>query len=323
MQRGYRSLFWPILLIGVGLLWLLANLGVIQPINILALLRLWPILLIVIGLDLLIGRKSPVVGGLIGLAAVAAVVVLLLFGKTLGISAPAGTKTERFVDPIGQATSANIDLYLAERHSNIKALSSTTDLFDATLTHPGTIEFLTTGTTERNIRLSQTMNDSWAIMDVTPGDWEIGLSPKLPIDLTIDGGSGSNEFDLSGLMLTSLKMDMGSGSTIVSLPAGTQAYQAEIESGSGSIKINLAEKSNLGLLLNSGSGSVNIRLPAGAAVRVNVRDDGSGSLNLQGGLQWISGDDGNGIWQTTGYETAQNKIEITINDRGSGSVTIH
>ncbi len=323
MQRGYRSLFWPILLIGIGVLWLLANLGLIQPLNILALLRLWPILLIVIGLDLLIGRKSPIVGGLIGLIAVAAVVVLLIFGKSLGISAPAGTKTERFVDPIGQATSANIDLYLAERHNNIKALSSSTDLFDATLTHPGTIDFVTTGTTERNIRLSQTMDVNWAIIDVTPGDWEIGLSPNLPIDLTIDGGSGSNEFDFSGLNLTDLKMDMGSGSTIVTLPASLEAYQAEIESGSGSIKINLVETGNLSLLMNSGSGSVNIRLPAGAAVRVNVRDGGSGSLNIKGDLQWISGDDENGLWQTPGYETAEYKIEITINDRGSGSVTIH
>ena len=323
MQRNYRSLFWPILLIGVGIIWLLTNLGVIQPSNLVSVLRLWPLLLIVVGLDLLIGRKSPLVGGLIGLAAVAAVVVILLFGPSLGIRAPAGTRTETFTDPIGQAASANITLDLAERHTRISDLTDTTNLIDATLTHTGTIDFSTTGTSQREIRLRQVQEPGdCALMDLAPGDWEIGLSPNLPLSLTIDGGSGSGEFDFSKLNLTGLSMDMGSGSSIISLPAVTSPYQADIASGSGSIKINLAAGSPVSLRLDSGSCSVNIRLPADAAVRVEVQDDGSGSLNLAGGLDQISGDRETGVWQTSGYETAAVKIQIVLADRGSGSITI-
>ena len=43
-QRGYRSMFWPILLIGVGVVVLLANMGVIGATNWWDMWRLWPIL---------------------------------------------------------------------------------------------------------------------------------------------------------------------------------------------------------------------------------------------------------------------------------------
>ena len=57
-RQGYRSLFWPIILIGVGLIWLLGNFGIISGANLAVLFRLWPLALIVIGLDLLFGRQS-------------------------------------------------------------------------------------------------------------------------------------------------------------------------------------------------------------------------------------------------------------------------
>jgi hypothetical protein len=81
----YRSLFWPILLIGVGAFWLLANLDILPDVNFGFLLRLWPIALIAIGLDILFARRSPLLGALIGLAAVAAVIALVFFAPDLGI----------------------------------------------------------------------------------------------------------------------------------------------------------------------------------------------------------------------------------------------
>ena len=51
-SRRYRSLFWPVILIGIGVLWLLGNLGIIEPVSLGGLLRFWPVLLIVAGLDM-------------------------------------------------------------------------------------------------------------------------------------------------------------------------------------------------------------------------------------------------------------------------------
>lgn len=77
-MNGQRSFFFPILLIGAGVLWLLANLGYIPTSNLWALAHVWPILLIGAGLGLILrqywSEASIVVSTLIVLGAVLAVV---------------------------------------------------------------------------------------------------------------------------------------------------------------------------------------------------------------------------------------------------------
>jgi len=82
--RQQRSLFWPVLLIGVGIALLLSQLGVIAAISWGLLLRFWPVLLIVAGLDLLLGRRAPILGTLLGILVLALVLGLLALGPAAG-----------------------------------------------------------------------------------------------------------------------------------------------------------------------------------------------------------------------------------------------
>jgi len=84
--RRYRSFFWPIVLIGVGAIWLLANLNIISVTSLNTLLNLWPLILIVIGLNLLFGHQTQWAGAIIGVLAIGAVIAFLVFGSALGIS---------------------------------------------------------------------------------------------------------------------------------------------------------------------------------------------------------------------------------------------
>lgn len=72
----WGSLVRPLILIGLGLFFLLSNLGLISWNFWEAVGRLWPIFLIAMGLDLLIGRRSL----LASLAVVGATAVLPLVG---------------------------------------------------------------------------------------------------------------------------------------------------------------------------------------------------------------------------------------------------
>ncbi|RIK28496.1 MAG: cell wall-active antibiotics response protein, partial [Chloroflexi bacterium] len=57
-RKNRSSLFGPILLIGLGILLLLSNLGVLT-VNVWQMLfRFWPVILIAVGLDILFGRRS-------------------------------------------------------------------------------------------------------------------------------------------------------------------------------------------------------------------------------------------------------------------------
>ncbi len=320
MSHRYRSLFWPIVLIGIGLVWLLSNLNFIQPVTIESLLRLWPILLIVVGLDMLIGRRSPWLGGMIGLIAVGAVVFILAFGPALGLTIAARTTTERITEPIGEAKAAQVSLWLADRPAVLRSLSDSNALLDATLTYEGVLNFDVSGTTYKEVSLSRSLQGSTSF--VANGDWQIGLTPEIPLDVWIDGGSGSAELDLSQLDLQSFQMDVGSGMVRLSLPAVKQPYQAEIEGGSGSLELNLAQGAHIKLILDTGSGMVNVRVPRDAAVRVEVQDSGSGLVTLRAELERLNGTGDEGVWQTPGYSLAEKQIEIVVTDLGSGNLDV-
>lgn len=96
----YRSIFWPLVLIAVGVLWLLSNFNIVSGANLFALVRLWPLLLIAVGLDILFGRR-PLISGVLAVATVGALVAAVVFAPQLGL---AGADWRWFGDNIRSVT---------------------------------------------------------------------------------------------------------------------------------------------------------------------------------------------------------------------------
>ncbi len=91
MSRTFsRPIFWPLVLIALGLLWLLSNFGVIAGVNPWVLLQFWPVLLIAIGLDLILRQRWPWAGNLIALVTVALAVLAVIFAPQLGWASTGG-----------------------------------------------------------------------------------------------------------------------------------------------------------------------------------------------------------------------------------------
>lgn len=327
--RRVHSLFWPILLVGVGITWLLINLGIIQAFNIGQLLRLWPVLLIVLGIDLIFGRRFPWAGSLIGLLTVAGLITFLVLSPNVGGVPVTQTKTETFTEPVGAATSVKYYMEASSAPVTVNALAEGNELVHAVITHRSIFNFDVTGTDAKYVRLSETMDSSsWLNWDFTTdrSSWDIGLAPKIPTEIVLNGGSGSIKMDLGKVNLTALRADLGSGSSNILMPAIKLPYQVEVDSGSGSVKMDVPINAAFTLELSSGSGSINIALPAGAALQVEVFDEGSGSLHLPSAMNKVSGStSGNslGVWQTAGFDAAKTKIYIKIMSQGSGSIDIH
>jgi len=169
-------------------------------------------------------------------------------------------------------------------------------------------------------------NTSWLNWDFSFDNlkWDIGLSPEVPSDIILNGGSGSINMDLTGLQLNSLQTDTGSGSSNITLPQSKDAYLVEIESGSGSVTLRVPDQAAMTLTLDTGSGATSVIIPAKAAVRIEVNDDGSGSFDLPNGLMKASDSSSFdiGAWQTPNYDTAEYKILIQVLGQGSGSLSI-
>ncbi len=346
-RRRNRSLFWPMVFIGVGVMALLGNLGVLSRANFVVLLRLWPLALIMVGLDILFGRRWPAIGALIGLGTVALAIVLMLIGPSMDWGDGGEVKTDIFAEEIGAATSARINLELSSAPTTVSALGDSDDLIEADLTYDGKISFDVRGEQEKTVNLSQRGNWSFSWFDWFDDDklrWDIALSSRLPLELEIDAGSGSSTLDLHRLQLTELKLDVGSGSVRADLPATESRYDAQVDggsgsctlnladgvdvslqadAGSGSVKIEIGDQSDVNLRLDGGSGSITIDVPNDAAVRVDVRDDGSGNVRVLSHMERTRrGDDDEGTWETPGFDDADYQIEIIVDDLGSGGITV-
>ncbi len=323
-ERPYRSLFWPIILIGVGLIWLLGNLNVIPAANFATLSTLWPVILIIIGLDILFARQSPLVGALIGILAIGVLIVALIAGPALGLPNAAVLRHESIREPLGDAARAEITLNLSSQPARVFAMAGNNpNLLEGEIDYFGELRYTTSGSALRKIRLERFSPNPSVTFSIDPtARWEIGLRPAIPLDLRIDSASGSVDLDLAELQLSAFQLDQGSGSLRVNLPSAVDPYSAEIKGGSGSLTINLPQEGDLTLRLDGGSGSININVPSHAGIRLEVRDAGSGSVNLPDWLQRVSGRDKEGVWESANYQSAPNPILIICDDLGSGSFNL-
>jgi hypothetical protein len=339
----YRSLFWPALLIGLGILWLLANLGALPGANLDLFLQLWPLIVVAAGLDLLYGRRSPETGALIALGTLTLMLLFMWLGPALGFARASEVRTERFVEPLGGATSANVELNLSSAPSEIATLHEPSNLIEAELRHAGEIDFAVSGTERKTVSLRQTgSGPRFGFFTARDLHWTIGLSPEVPLDLLVNVRSGAASLMLAELRLDRFVLEGGSGSATVSLPAG-ERYGAELRGTSGALQLDIPERARVDLdartgsggmtlgigqgadvtmRLHSGSGGVTVNVPDGAAVRLEVRAGGSGRLNVPREMAQLSGDDRRGVWQTPGFEEAQTRIDLLVTGRGSGSITV-
>ena len=85
-----RSLFWPLVLIAAGLVWLLVSMNVIPSSNLWALAQLLPYLLMALGAGLLLRALWPPAGWLVSVLVVVGAFLAVFFAPQLGWNRPVG-----------------------------------------------------------------------------------------------------------------------------------------------------------------------------------------------------------------------------------------
>jgi hypothetical protein len=300
MYHRRPSLFWPIILIGVGAILLLSNLNIITGNPWAIVWRLLPVLLIAMGLDILVGHRSGVgsiVGGLLGLAVIGLVLWVLIAKPALpGLTFSGNLQTQHIQAPLNNAQTAKVSISFATGTNDLKALIDSPNLIEGDLSFYGTIDFTpsTDGSTA-NIRLSESGGSfGFPFMSDSGEKWSIGLNTKVTYDLDLNMGVGTSTIDLSKLTLTNAKLSVGVGQVEVRLPS-TGKFNFKIDGGVGTLKI---------------------RLPSRLGVHIDL-DSGLGSFNAGSRLRSI----GNNVYETDGFSSASDQITLKI-DAGVGSINV-
>ena len=309
-RRRPRSLFWPIALIGFGVLLLLSNLGLFPDTGWAVLWRFWPVALVALGIDVLIGRRT------IGGAIASGVLILILVGLVIGLAffaeqipalveltKPAKLQFESVEYPAAGLESAKVSIDWTSAPGYLSVLEDSDNLIEADVAYRGKLAFdVTTHADHANVILdSYLQNISVGRLSFDDGDaeWNVELSPDVSLDLWLDSGSGSCDFDLTGMDISYLNVDSGSGSVTLILPA-TSSFEGN---------------------LDFGSGSVDVILPKGVGMRITL-DSGSGSFRPDERFELVSGEpDDDSVWETEDYAGADVQINLDI-DQGSGSLRI-
>ncbi len=289
----------PVILIAAGVVLLLNNLDIL-PWGIWAdLWRLWPLALIAVGLDLIIGRRRPLLSLLL---------ILLVLGVGGAIILYAGFATRGDLTaynlniPLNSARSASVEIDFGLGDLNVDGSANNESLASGSLDYYANSDAPQADVNTKGDQIALMLSEfdqhgfnfGWFRPAQSP-HWNIHLSPDLPTSLHADLGVGNGTLDLGNLNLTDLAIQSGTGNTSVTFPHPQGNLSATIDGGIGNLEIHIPDGVQAHLSLNTGIGNSSV-------------DD-----------RFIK--QGDGEWVTRGYSDATDKLDLTVH-AGLGSVTI-
>lgn len=259
MERKHISLVGPTILIGLGVILLLTNLGYLDW-TIWDALRLWPVLLVAAGLELLLGRRSTW-----GSVVSALLVLLLVVGGVLLVErvGPVGTQGEviKIEYPTNATKSFSLEVDPAVADLTVQPLGDSGNLIEGTVelwnTEKLKQRFTEGGSAELILDSDTGSGFNYVGLGQAP-DWNLQLSTGVETTINIDLGVGNVDMQLEDLLVENAVVDFGIGQVDIALPNGT-ASDIRIDGGIG--MINLVVPRGLGVRVITDAGLVARSLP--------------------------------------------------------------
>jgi len=293
-----RSLLFPLLLIAIGIIVLLANVGVITSDALLRLGDLWPLLLVILGLQLILNHTLPrQQATLIGLGATVVIVIAALAYATLAPATNFRTRQANFSDRLAGLTAATLDLSYSGATVDIQGGTNLGDsLYQAHVEYPGTDDPPTISLDHESGTLAIGERSGFSplrLFGAARRHAVITLTDRIPWTIKISGGAANAHLDLRRLPLAK-----------VEISGGASRLDAQLPSPKGTVLIDM-------------SGSVSnltLRAPTGAQWRVAVSGGVSG-LRINGSSYAAIG--GDFEQQSPGYVSASDRFDIEISGGAS------
>ena len=257
-MRRIGPIFWPLLLIAIGVVFLLSNLDLLS-FDPWQLWRLWPVILVVIGLDILLevalrrGRPAETIS--IDQGALSEARVNVEFGAgelRVGAGAPAGKLLEgEFSDGAEYQVSA----------SEVRLYGST----------------------------------DWSWWGWRGRTWDVRLTREIPLGLRLQLGACQAKLDLSDLRVTDVSLETGAADTSIRFPSAAGMTRAKVKAGAAQVTLSVPEGVAARIRATMAIGSLNVntqRFPpaAGGGYASADYDTAANKLDLsiEGGVGAVS-----------------------------------
>jgi hypothetical protein len=158
----------------------------------------------------------------------------------------------------------------------------------------------------------------WAICNGAT-EWQIGLNPAVPSDITAHADGGNVVLNLAGLAVTRVSAETGGGNMDVVLPDNTANLGVTARTGAGNVTVELGAGLTGNAVVNAGSGAGNVvvHIPSGVAARIRATT-GLGKATVDPRFGKID----SATYQSPNFDSAADKIEIMVHS-GAGNVSVN
>ena len=292
----YRGLFWPAVLILVGVVALVVNTGLVPAARLIVLVNLWPVILIVAGLELVVRRT---LHGPTADIALAGVVVLAVVFAVVYVAVEPNPSADHTLDAsaaTGDVRQAAVDISAGSANISIAAGSEDgADLFHAHIQYSGEKPEVNFDRASRTLRISQRSNQLFGAP--TPRFvLDLRLNPEVTWKIGESTGASTDTIDATGLRLGA-----------ISVSTGASREELSLGPPSGIVPV----------YFNGGALTVHVHRPSGAEASVTV-SGGANSLNADGRKV---GGIGQAHYESPGFAGATDAYRISVSG-GADSVTV-
>jgi hypothetical protein len=258
-----EGLFGPVFLVSLGTIILMINIGYLSwDIWGLA-FRFWPALIILAGVSIILHRYLVTWwGALITLLIVLAVVAGIFWyaGRQPVLGQP--LPTAEVNQPLGAATQASLTISPAVGNIHIHALpSGSAALISGTAQTVSDEQIDQQNLSQANTAIytihSQGIWRTASFGENRQVTWDLGITPKVPVDLTYEMGAGQTTIDLTGLTISHLKVDAAVGTLTLTLPENG-AFDGDINGAIGQMVIYVPPQLAVQIHANGGLNSMDV-----------------------------------------------------------------
>ena len=292
-RRSHGYSISAVLLIGLGLVFLLNNFGVLSWNLWDNLWKFWPILLVLFGIEMIIGKAPSFKGLGILLVLIFLLPILLILNPLTGN--PLATTKQSFSESLGSTTRAKISFELSS--ANIK-ISSVED--GSTALYKGEIKY------------SNLLPKPVVKIEKHFGEGSFTFTQGSPEPLPFLNNLGNSvSFQLTNLVPLEIKTSSLSGVINLDL-SKLRVEQVEVGSSTGSVTINFAADYSTKVFVKTGASLVKLTIPSEVAASIKT-DSSIKTINIDTKRFPLTGS----LYKSGNFDSNQFKVEVEISGQAT------
>ena len=291
-----RSMVLPLILIGIGVVAFLANLGLLTGDAVDRAVSLWPLILVLVGAELILRRLlAPAPARAAGLALLGLMLLVVVAYAAFGSGSPGGSRSFDSSEPRRDLSRAAVELDVGGAQVDVHSASLGSDLYRVHVDFPTSQAAPSVSFDREAGRLKVEQGQSTTLFPFGPNRGthvRVQLDDQVAWAIDLSGGAFSGGVDASGVELTSMHVSGGAASLDIHVPA---------------------PKGKIALDFSGGAFDVTVHVPGGTEVQVTA-SGGANDVEVGGRHLGAFGDD---TYTSPGYGSATDGYMITLSGGAS------